>query len=567
VFNTNAGSYTIGAGGADGTLTLDNTGGVGPATVTVSAGSHTIVASVAIPNGATISTAADPSPTSPALTISGAISGNGGLAKTGTGTLRLSSTNGYLGGTTISNGTLDFIWAGGGAFGPAPVGGSIVNNAALIITRNTADAAFKGIITGAGTTTINGDGGNLKLGVAGDAVARLSGQSDLTVSIGLDLNGNSQTIGGLNGTGTITSNSGLSLPVSLTIGNNGDGGTFSGGIANVGETLSLIKAGAGTEILAAQSSYTGGTTVSGGTLRTSANNALGSGSLTANATVILGGNESIGTLSGTGSVSVAASKTLTVNPSADAGFSGGLTLNAAAEPSNPSLALTGSHTLALTGSATLNTGSIISVGDGTNAGTLRMNMASNSTVGTAVSATVAVNATLELDGTKSALQDSTVSLNRAAIANNGTLAVGNATVAPMGTTQQVGGIDGSGSVVVGDSVAASLTADHINQMSLVIGAGSTFTLAPSAADGSPMVGQGAGSSLVLAGSLTPSTSFIGAIGSLLGIGSASSAPAVSLGGGLGGASVSAVPEPSAVLLLLLGGMGAWSLVRRRKSSG
>ena len=103
-------------------------------------------------------------------------------------------------------------------------------------------------------------------------------------------------------------------------------------------------------------------------------------------------------------------------------------------------------------------------------------------------------------------------------------------------------------MVVADG--ASLTADHINQNSLVIGAGSTFTLAPSNSDGSPMASNASG--LALAGSLTPASSFIAPSGSLLDADTASSAPAVSLGGLAAGASVSAVPEPSTIVLVLFG---------------
>ena len=216
------------------------------------------------------------------------------------------------------------------------------------------------------------------------------------------------------------------------------------------------------------------------------------------------------------------------------------------------LSTSGAGTVTLAGGGNSFTGPI-TVGDGTNTGTLRMNVISPSTIDSSVSVTVAASATLELDGMVSALQDGTNHLIRPAIINSGTLAAGDV-AAMIPTMQQVGGIDGTGSVVVNDT--ASLTADHINQTSLVIGNGSVFTLAPSDMNGNPMEGVGSGqlavstvepaaggSGFVLAGSLAPSSSFVGSTGSLLAAGSTSSAPSVSLGS-VGGASVSAVPSPS-----------------------
>ena len=70
------------------------------------------------------------------VTISGAISGPGGLIKSGAGTLTLSALNSYGGNTTVSSGTLLLDTAGGLTF--------VVSNAA------------NNKITGAGTATLNG---------------------------------------------------------------------------------------------------------------------------------------------------------------------------------------------------------------------------------------------------------------------------------------------------------------------------------------------------------------------------------------------------------------------------
>ncbi len=229
----------------------------------------------------------------------------------------------------------------------------------------------------------------------------------------------------------------------------------------------------------------------------------------------------------------------------------------------------GGGTLEINSAPVFGQGSAITVNDGA----VRLNVSSNTpapSVGTGVTVTVANGASLELAGTTSVLMDATTSVRRATINNSSTSAVGVHVLD--GAVQQVGGIDGSGNVVLDDSTGAatSLTADHINQNSLVIGAGSIFTLAPSDSDGNPMAaamatlspGPAARSSatptsapnssgFLVAGSLAPASSFVAASGSLLGAGSATSAPTLSLGGGVSGASVSAVPEPSSIVMFVM----------------
>ncbi len=283
-----------------------------------------------------------------------------------------------------------------------------------VLVLNTASGGYT-IGTGAsdGTLTLDNTGG------VGPAAITVNAGSHTVAAPINDPNGLTVT------TAADLSPSNLSLTLSGSI--NGNGG--------------LTKAGAGTLRLSATNGYLGGTTVSAGTLRTTVNNALGNGPLTANAAVILGGNENIGTLSGSGSVSVAPGKTLAVTPAADAILSGSLTLGTTG--SGAALALNSSNELSLTGSTTLNSASSVTVGDSVNPAKLTIDVASASTVGSSVSVTVNASATLELDGMHPDLQDGSVSLNRATITNNGTVIAGDA-LAMIPTAQQVGDIDGSG---------------------------------------------------------------------------------------------------------------------------
>jgi autotransporter-associated beta strand protein len=95
---------------------------------------------------------------------------------------------------------------------------------------------------------------------------------DVTANGILDLNGHNATINALNGSGVVDTMSG-GTPT-LTIGANGDNGTFSGTIQNSGGTLSLAKIGAGTETLSGGFAYSGTTLVAGGTLNLALSGAL-----------------------------------------------------------------------------------------------------------------------------------------------------------------------------------------------------------------------------------------------------------------------------------------------------
>ncbi|GMV63753.1 MAG: hypothetical protein AMXMBFR74_29200 [Parvibaculum sp.] len=166
--------------------------------------------------------------------FAGAIEGTGGLEKTGTGELTLTGANSYTGGTTISGGTLEGS--------TSSLVGDIVNNATLAFTQ-AFDGTFGGVISGTGSLVKSGSG-----------VLTLTGANSwsggTTIRHGT-LEGSTSSL-----TGDIVNDA------ALVFAQAGDG-TYAGAVSGTG---SLEKTGAGTLTLTGANGYTGGTTVSGGTL-------------------------------------------------------------------------------------------------------------------------------------------------------------------------------------------------------------------------------------------------------------------------------------------------------------
>ena len=152
-------------------------------------------------------------------TLSGVISDSDALIKSGVGSLTLSASNTYEGGTTISEGTLR--------------------------TGNVSSL-------GTGAVTIN-SGCTLDLNGSGLAIGRLSGSGNIIDS------------GGGGGTSTLTVNQTADAPYSGTIQN----GYY--------RSVALAKSGSGTLTLSGNNTYSGGTTINEGTLAVAANSNLGSG--------------------------------------------------------------------------------------------------------------------------------------------------------------------------------------------------------------------------------------------------------------------------------------------------
>ena len=230
--------------------------------------------------------------------ISQEISGSGGLVKTGAGTLTLTGNNTYTGLglieiTRILGGTLQI--GNGGTTGA--ITGRVLNNAALVFNRSD-DIEFPFLIGGTGTVT-----------QAGAGTLTLSNSN--TYSGATLLNAGTIQLDADNGlgvpTGAVTFNSGTlrlraafdlasTRPITLQAG----GGTidtqeFDTLLAQaISGSGAFTKAGSGTLTLAGANTYTGITTVAGGTL-------LVNGSVGGSVTTLTGA-----TLGGTGTVAGAA---------------------------------------------------------------------------------------------------------------------------------------------------------------------------------------------------------------------------------------------------------------------
>ncbi|MCL2760229.1 MAG: autotransporter outer membrane beta-barrel domain-containing protein [Desulfuromonadales bacterium] len=157
-------------------------------------------------------------------TIASELTGSGGINKTDAGTLVLTGTNTYEGGTTISGGTLQL--GNGGTTGS--VVGNITDNSALAFNRSDT-STFTGDIDGTGTVTQNGIGTTI-----------LTGQTLWTG--GTAINAGTLTLDGSNGgaqlTGTITGQTGTTLNIdngaTWNLTGNSTVGNLNGNNGNIG---------------------------------------------------------------------------------------------------------------------------------------------------------------------------------------------------------------------------------------------------------------------------------------------------------------------------------------------
>ena len=204
-------------------------------------------------------------------------SGTVALTKLGAGTLTLTGSNSYSGGTTIGSGTLQI---GNGGNAGTLGSGLVVDNAALAFNRSDV-LKVSNNITGTGWVIQSGSGTLVLAGSnsysggtminhgtlqVGNASALGNASSALTINGGeLDLYGQSVTVGSLNGSAGAVITSGTAGSVTLTV-NQGTDATYAGVIQDGSGTVALSKLGAGTLTLTGSNSYSGATIVDGGVL-------------------------------------------------------------------------------------------------------------------------------------------------------------------------------------------------------------------------------------------------------------------------------------------------------------
>jgi len=162
--------------------------------------------------------------------------------------------------------------------------------------------------TYSGDTTITS--GTLRLGAA-NTIPNGATAGNVNVNGTLDLNGFSDTINGLSGTGIVDTLAG-GTPT-LTVGGNNANTTFNGVIQDSAGALRLTKIGKGVLTLNGVNTSSGSTTVSNGALLV--NGSLGTNSVTVCANATLGGSGTIG-----GAVAIQANGQLA--PGADTGSAG-----------------------------------------------------------------------------------------------------------------------------------------------------------------------------------------------------------------------------------------------------
>ncbi|MDK9514917.1 autotransporter outer membrane beta-barrel domain-containing protein [Salmonella enterica subsp. enterica serovar Corvallis] len=397
------------------------------------------------------------------------------LTKTGAGTLILNAENTYTGGTTISDGTL------------------VATNVEALGTGNVTDNATLELNTGGDfDNAISGSGQVVK---SGDETLTLSGANSYTG--GTTISGGTLVVSNVEalGSGDVTDNATLELNT---------GGDFDN---NIGGTGSVVKSGDKTLTLSGANSYTGGTTISGGTLVATNVEALGSGDVTDNAVLELNtGGTFDNVISGSGQVVKSGDEMLTLSGANS--YTGGTTISGGTLVATNVEAL-GSGDVTDNATLELNTGgtfdNVISgsgqvVKSGDDALTLSGN--NSYTGGTLISGGTLVASNVDALGSGDVTDNATLEMNTGgdfdnAISGSGQVVKsGDETLTLSGANSYTGGTTISGGTLVANNVEALGTGDVTNNATLELNTGGDFD---NAISGSGQVVKSGDKTLTLSG--------------------------------------------------------------------
>ena len=385
---------------------------------------------------------------------------------------------------------------------------SLVKNNTGTVTINTPNSFTGGVQLNGGMIVV---GSSTALGAATNVVAFGAASSAI-----LRLNSNSVTLGGLTGDGTATVENGGSvtdsiLTINIALGvTNVFGGVMQDGSG--GKVLALTGLGSGTLVLTGANTYTGGTTISSGTLQIGNSGTSGSivGNVSNNGSLIYKRTDSVGfggTVSGTGTVTIASGTLvltgslsnsgtnsitsgaiLQVGDTINNGSLGNVTDNGALNFNLNGTPLTYSGTVTGTGTATVQAGTLVLTGTlGNNGATTINNLATlqvgNGTISGTLGGNITDNGTLSFNipGTLT-YANAITGTGAVKVTNSGSTVIfsgGNSysggTIVSAGATLQLGSGSTTGSITGDVAVDGNLTINRSGSTSFagnITGAGS-----------------------------------------------------------------------------------------------
>ena len=390
VILSGADTYTGGTTLAGGTIGFGNNSALSTGNISLTANTslyaanadHTLANNISLASTTALTITNDPNGPHN-LTLSGNITGAGGLIMNGTGNLTLSGNNTYAGNTTLTSGQIiihDSHALGNGTGTLIMNGGTLTATGNATITNFTNTAATAPItlqasagqtltLAGAlntGTTDINFgsatntgtinyspgagnfnfaahyniNGGTLFDGDGNLGAVLLTEYVTIAPAATVDFNSNNGGIGDLLGSGTVKTGTNANETLTVTLAN------FSGNITGSGK---LVTQSSSSITLSGASTYTGGSNFAGGTIGAGNDSAFSTGPITVTANTTLFAASANRTLPN--AIVINANQTLTIQDDSPAH---NLTLTSPVS-GNGTFAMTGNGTLTLNASLTVNT--------------------------------------------------------------------------------------------------------------------------------------------------------------------------------------------------------------------